>query len=368
MPQLEALRHIQAFAARAPANPEDLNQLLHDLCHYIKKVFSAHIVDVVWEDSGNLSPSLFPLKVAEDENNNFSKRAVLKDGKPTSLTAYSYQNDLKIWITNRDGLKSSKQHLNQFTDSEFIESSLIFHYATQKTIRTEICIPLHVTLPKGGKRVSGIVNIESTEHIQRTEMASMYAVGFAQTIEQIVTRWIASQAAESWSNQQLRKLTQLSLQNRIEPGAKLGCFIVHDFVDFDVRQHVRWAESVLEDAGIEVLRLGTVGAVVEEIMEKMRMAHFGIVFSSDTSRNVQWEWGFLVALGRPIIRLEHPKGDSRGDFFDVRGTQRFDYGHNYPDGKKEDAFKLILKEALKLLLNQHKEWQPIHQDTMESEK
>src|SRR5207249_10934541 len=76
--------------------------------------------------------------------------------------------------------------------------------------------------------------------------------------------------------------------------------------------------------------------VVEEMIEQINAAHFGIVDVTSLNANVLIETGLMIGINKPLIILRD-KRDAQPIPFNIRARQIFQYFHRQEQVTIEDA-------------------------------
>ena len=318
------LLKLNALAARTPSDSDEIKEMLDYVMRILEHQFNAYLVDIMWEDKQAKDVELRALAMRESERRGYTSRRVFTSREtPDSLTGWCYVNNRGVWITDPHGLSKDKAYENRFEprDGTVIPEGTIYEY-NENRMRTEICVPLEVTMEeRGWTRTAGVLNIESQEVIPPTTHARDVARLCANVVEQLCNRNLQLRPAKEWWKRELNELRALGASFE-EPTVVLSAFVVRPFQETTVYDGVRQA---LRNRGIRELTIATTDQITSELWKCIRASHFGVVVSTGYNPNVLLEWGYLLGCKRPVIQLHQPATKDESAPFDVAGTMRYEY-------------------------------------------
>jgi hypothetical protein len=324
---------LEALAAKTPGL-DDIDDMLKFVIDVLRAQFDAYLIDIVWEDRQGQSTVLKAVKMFESEKNQFRGRPLYNErktpGKPDSLMGWCYEHNTPVWIVDPKGLRSKNQYKNwwveryEHADDSDIPANTIFKY-NKKMMRTEICYPLRMYIdPRWQSRAAGVLNIEILTEAYPTG-TNMDAIRKAATvIEQLQCRRLAFQTADIFSKGALNELRAVreAIQRDREPSLiDLAAFIARPMSQDGAGDLERWIEDELRKLQIKCFKGSGPDRIIDHIHGQMRAAHFGIVVSMDYNPNVMYEWGYMAAAGKPIIRLHSKMPPHQTQPFNIAGVK-----------------------------------------------
>jgi hypothetical protein len=240
------------------------------------------------------------------------------------LTGWSYENDQAVWIVDPKGLRRHKEYENQWSaTARRIPRGTIYEYNKRAKICTEICHPLRSYGHNGSRRAAGVLNIELSEPIYPSAIARRFISKFSKVIEQLQNRRLASQTSEGYAREAIQQLTELKATLADdEPGFRPKAFVAMPMSTPSAKKMGQWVEEGLRSRGIHCAWPTGNGDITEAIWKNIRTAHLGVVISTGFNPNVMYEWGYLLACKKPIIRLHSKESADEKDPFDVASGRR----------------------------------------------
>jgi hypothetical protein len=321
-----------------------------DLLEVLQEQFGAATLDIMWEENNAEDTRLKPIRMREfntklriKEQHGF---VGLKVSDQHSVVGFCWRNNSPIWIYDERGLRKAHAYLNHFQAFEArvvprVPKNTFYPY-NRSTTKTEVCYPLRV-----GQRAAGVLNLEFLDVVKPNYRAVTLLIRSASLIASVHARILADQTL---SLRDLRALSDAKEEAKVHGiGVIPTAFVAYPMKGPSSRVGAL-VMKYLEERDIRVLvpAKRTNDRIMEQLEADMDRCHFAVVVTSGFNPNVLFEWGYLRAAGKEIIRLHAPENTSEHDPFDVAGTNRIEIRFDEQGKVNEKSLLQELGGSIKL--------------------
>ena len=302
---------------------EDAKKILGGIHLKLASMLGAHIVDALWKQEGQGGIILNPFVSYDSTSRSGAKPYQIKDNsqnEPTGIWSWAFENRKPIWIEELQTKNLSEPVINKATEDQIEPRYLRFW----KTTDSILAIPLEcrdtvwgiysLELPE-----SGILNEDINKLIKQISksLATIIWKADAHTFNKEQSNEAVKRFCASWSDYKVENLLTSYRTGMIVRPFDAGFNAVEECIKRFFENHHICAQRYIP-------RPGTTEYVIDDIMEKVSSAHFGVVDITGCNYNVMLELGMMMILKKKLILLR--RSDDRTDIpFDINNFNYYSY-------------------------------------------
>ena len=292
---------------------EEAKKVIENLNTKLARMLGAHIVDVLWAQEGQSGIILAPFLSYDTSSRGGARPYQLIEGgdaHPTGIWTWIYKHSKPLWIEGIQSIDKAAPVQNKATGDDIEPIYLNFSMDTDSIL----AVPFTC---RG--TVRGVYSIELPDSGKLTSEIQSLIEAMSGPVSNIIWKADAQRFNQEHRSRAVQQFCDLCRNYRVEEllaKYRTGFFVRPFNGGFSIVEEC--ARQFFEKFGIRVqhhvYEPGKATYVIDDIMDQIASAHFGIADITGCNYNVMLELGMMMILNKKIVLLQKASDDTEVPF------------------------------------------------------